>query len=168
MNSITYRTRFLKKLSEAVNVIELFRGSHSVTETNLHLQITPAFRRDVFEKEIVRVLVRDYTLAQAKRKGFEIAAMGFGDDHLHLFVSKWKNFAPAKLAQLIKGFTSRMMRQNHWSLFGDKLWGDKFWSSGYFARTVGAVNAETVKHYVEESQTYKTELKSIQKTLIQF
>lgn len=45
--------------------IELIRGSHSVTETNMHLQVTPAFRQDVFEDELMRVLVRDYALAQA-------------------------------------------------------------------------------------------------------
>jgi len=149
-------------------MIELISSSHSVTETNLHLQLTPAFRRDVFENELVRILMRDYMLAQAKRKKFEITALGFGDDHVHVFVTKWKNFAPAKLAQLIKGFTSRMMRKHHFTLFKDKLWGDAFWSGGYFCRTVGAVNAETVKRYVEESQEYKVDIKARQKTLIQF
>ena len=135
-------------------MIELIRSSHSITETNPHLQVTPAYRRDVFGDELVRVLVRDYAPAQAKRKGFEI--------------TKWKNFSPAKLAQLIKGFVSKMMREHHWDLFRDKLYGKKFWSGGYFARTVGAVNADTVKRYVEESQEYRTEVKSRQKTLIQF
>lgn len=149
-------------------MIELISGSHSVTETNLHLQFTPAFRREVFEDGLVRILVRDYALAQAKRIGFEITAMGFGDDHLHVFIIKWKNFAPAKLAQLVKGFTSRMMRKHHWDLFRDKLYGNKFWSGGYFARTVGAVNAATVKRYVAESQEYRTEIKARQRNLIQF
>jgi putative transposase len=149
-------------------MIELFRSSHSVTETNMHLQLTPAFRQDVFVDELMRILLRDYMLAQAMRKGFEITAIGLGDEHVHVFITKWKNFAPAKLAQLLKGFTSRMMRQHHSDLFKDKLWGDKFWSGGYFCRTVGAVNAETVKHYVEESQEYKVDMKARQKTLIQF
>src|SRR3989338_881819 len=148
--------------------IELIRSSHSVTETKLHLQITPAFRREVFEEEVMRVLVKDYLLYEAKEWGFEIAAMGFGDDHLHIFVTKWKNFAPAKLAQLLKGFSSIMMRRNHWDYFKDKLWGKKFWSEGYFARTVGAVNAETVKRYIEQSQEYKVDIKSGQKNLLQF
>lgn len=150
-------------------MIELIKASHSVTETNLHLQVTPAFRRDVFQQEEVRILVRDYMLAQSRRKGFEITAFGFGNDHLHVFISKWKNFAPAKLAQLLKGYSSKMMRELHWNLFKDKLWGDMFWSGGYFARTVGAVNAETVKKYVTESQDYSyagSELK--QKKLIEF
>jgi putative transposase len=149
-------------------MIELFKSSHSVTETNLHLQLTPAYRQDVFIDEGTRNLVRDYMLDEAKRKGFEISAMGFGDDHEHVFITKWKNHSPAKLAQLLKGYSSRMMRQHHYELIKDKLWGDKLWSGGYFCRTVGAVNAETVKHYVEESQEYKVEVKARQKSLIQF
>ena len=73
-----------------------------------------------------------------------------------------------KIVQLLKGFVSIMMRTRHWELFKDKLWGDKFWSEGYFARTVGAVNADTVKRYIEESQKYEVDVKSSQKTLIQF
>lgn len=81
----------------------------------------------------------------------EILAMGFGDEHTHLFVSNWKNFSIPKLAQLLKGFSSRMMRKFHKDLFSDSLYGKKFWSAGYFYRTVGIVNASTFKRYVEES-----------------
>ena len=148
--------------------IELIRSSHSVGESNLHLQFTPAFRKAVFEDELMRILVRDYFLAQAKLKGFEITAMGFGNDHVHLFVHNWKNFSIALLAKLLKGFTSRMMRKHHWNLFRKDLYGKKFWSAGYFYRTVGAVNAETVKRYVAESQDYRVQMKARQNTLLQF
>lgn len=153
--------------------IELIRSSHSVGETNLHLQVTPAFRRWIFEDELTRILVRDYFLAQSRRKKFEITAIGFGNDHVHLFVSNWKNYSPAKLAQLLKGFVSRMMREHHYDLFKRYLYGKKFWSGGYFYRTVGSVNATTVKRYVEQSQEYgykESELHEAktQKKLIEF
>ena len=45
-----------------------------------------------------------------------------------------------------------MMRKNFWHLFKAKLWGEKFWTEGHFYRSVGAVNSETMKHYIEESQ----------------
>ena len=35
--------------------IELIRGGHSVGEANLHLVLTPAYRRMVFDDETVRV-----------------------------------------------------------------------------------------------------------------
>ncbi len=149
--------------------VELLRSSHSVGETNLHLQFTPAYRQDVFADELVRILVRDYMLATARKYRFEITAVGFGDDHTHVFVINWKNFSPAKLAQLLKGFTSYMMRKHHYTLIKNKLWGKKFWSGGYFYRTVGAVNADTVKKYVTESQEYSyKETASRQRTMIEF
>jgi len=150
--------------------IELIRSSHAVGESNLHLQFTPAYRRGVFNDELVRILARDYFLAQARMKKFEIAAIGFGDDHTHLFVTNWKNFSPTKLAQMLKGFTSRMMRKFHRDLFSSKLYGKKFWSAGYFYRTVGAVNSATVKRYVEESQEYgyKESEFSSERTLLEF
>lgn len=148
--------------------IDLIRDSHSVGETNLHMQFTPAYRHSIFSDELLRILVRDYFLAQARRKKFVITAIGFGDDHVHLFVTEWKNYSPAKLAQLLKGFVSRMMRKHHWDLFRVHLYGKKFWTAGYFYRTVGAVNASTVKRYVAESQEYKVDVKASQRTLIQF
>ena len=131
---------------------ELIRSSHSVGETNLHLQLTPAYRQKVFEDELVRILCRDYMLDVANRHRLTIAAMGFGKEHCHLFITNWKNFSVAKISQLVKGYSSYMMRKHHANLFVNKLWGKKFWSGGYFYRTVGAVNSRTVKKYVEESQ----------------
>lgn len=151
--------------------IELVRGSHSVGEANLHLVLTPAYRRAIFADEGVRVLTRDYFLACVRMKGFAISAMGFGNDHVHLFITKWKNHSPAKLAQLLKGFTSRMMRAHHRSFFKMRLWGKKFWSAGYFYRTVGVVNASTVMRYVSQSQEYgvrESDLSSSQTKLIEF
>lgn len=134
--------------------VELISGSHSVGEANLHLQITPAYRRHIFRDEAVRILTRDYLIAAARKHKFVITAIGFGEDHVHIFVTNWKNFSVAKLAQLLKGFSSRMMRKLHRDFFGDSLYGKKFWSAGYFYRTVGAVNSATVHRYVTESQDY--------------
>jgi len=132
--------------------LELLRTNHSIGEANYHIQITVAYRKPVFEDGLVKLLVRDYILAAARRHGIAVSAIGFGIDHCHLFATDCKNFSPSKVAQILKGFSSFMMRKHHRSLFENHLWGDKFWSSGYFYRTVGVVNAETVKTYVEHSQ----------------
>ena len=132
--------------------IELLSSSHTVGEANYHLQFTPAYRRPIFEDEAVRVLTRDYILAAARRHKITVAAIGFGPDHCHVFTVHCKNHSSVKVANVLKGFSSRMMRKNHWSLFKRHLYGKKFWTSGYFYRTVGAVNSGTVGHYVKESQ----------------
>ena len=149
--------------------IQLLRSSHCVGESNVHLGITPKYRRAIFEDGLVRILTRDYILAASRRHGFVVTAIGFDPDHCHVFITQWKNFSIAKLANLVKGFSSYMMRKHHWELFVDKLYGDSFWTDGYFYRTVGAVNAETVKKYVSESQDFGYEGDELaQRTLIEF
>ena len=148
--------------------VEILRGSHSVGEANYHLQFTPAYRRGIFVDEPTRILTRDYILAAAARHRITISAIGFGPDHCHVFTEACKNHSVAKAANLLKGFSSRMMRKRHRDLFGDQLYGKKFWSAGYFYRTVGAVNSETVRLYVEQSQQKHWKQETGQRNLIQF
>ena len=149
---------------------ELARSAHSVGESNLHLQITPAYRRDVFADPLVRELTVSYLLQKAQNLNIHVAAIECGPDHAHLFITNWKNYSPAELARQLKGYSSFMMRTGHQELFEDKLWGKKFWSAGYFYRTVGAVNAETVKRYIQEGQEkhWKEINAKTQKTLLTY
>lgn len=132
--------------------IELIKHSHSVGECNLHYQLTPAYRRPIFEEEKVRKLTKAYLLAKAKELKVIIVSVNFGPDHMHLFVANCKNYSVAELVRRFKGYISRMMRKNHWGLFKHYLYGKKFWTEGYFYRTVGAVTSEAIKFYIEHSQ----------------
>ena len=149
---------------------ELRASGHTVGETNLHLQFTPAFRREIFREPLARELTIAYVMRRSQQMKIQIAAIECGPDHLHLFVKNWKNWAVKILACQLKSYSSRMMRKGHFALFSDKLWGKKFWSAGYFHRTVGAVTSETVKRYIAEGQ--KKHWKQIehkeQKTLMNF
>ena len=149
---------------------ELRSSAHTVGESNLHLQFTPAYRQDIFENELVRELTIAYLLERAKQLKVFVSAIDCGPDHIHLFVEHWKNWAIKDLARELKSYASRKMRQGHRELFVDKLWGKKFWSAGYFHRTVGVVNAQTVKRYVEQSQSkhWEAKPKTNQKTLLSY
>ncbi len=131
---------------------ELRASGHTMGETNLHLQFTPAYRRDIFSDKLVRELTVAYVLQRSKEMKVDISAIECGPDHLHLFVKNWKNWKIPVLAGQLKTYSSRLMRKGHRYMFVDKLWGKRFWSAGYFHRTVGAVNAETVKRYIQEGQ----------------
>ena len=134
------------------NKIELVGTSSTVGEINLHLQLMPAYRKDIFVDEQVKELTKIYFLEKSRKLGIIISAIDFGPDHMHAFITGWKHYSVEKIANELKGFTSYMMRKHHWSLFKHKLLGNKFWSEGYFYRTVGVVTAEAVKYYVEHGQ----------------
>ena len=126
--------------------------SHCVGEFNYHIQITPAYRQKVMKGEKVNKLVKAYVTAKLDELKIQIVTMRGGPEHLHIFVANCKNIAPAKLIGELKGFSSFMMRKNHWNLFKHLLWGDKFWSEGYFCRSIGSTTNEAVEYYIEHCQ----------------
>ena len=149
---------------------ELRHSAHTVGETNLHLQFTPAYRRDIFRDTLTRELTVAYLVERANQLKVHVAAIDCGPNHIHLFIEDWKNYAIKDLVRELKMYSSRKMRKGHSDLFSNKLWGDKFWSAGYFYRTVGVVTAETVRKYVKESQKKHWEQRpmSTQKTLLNY
>ena len=149
---------------------ELRHSAHSVGETNLHLQFTPAYRRDIFREPLARELTIAYLVERSQQLNVRVAAIDCGPNHIHLFIEDWKNYAIKDLARELKMYSSRKMRKGHSYLFCKKLWGEKFWSAGYFYRTVGVVTAETVRKYVRESQKKHWEQLPMpsQKTLLSY
>ena len=161
-----------KKLSEVADMSAnvLLASAHSVGESNLHLQFTPAYRRDVFESRVLRDITTSLFIEQAQALRIDVSALDYGPDHVHLFVTNWRRWSVSDLAQRLKGAISHALRRDYAYLFHDKLWGAKFWTAGYFYRTVGVVTAETVRRYVEESQKkhWEHHVNAPQRTLLGF
>ena len=107
---------------------ELIASSHAIGESNYHIQLTPAYRREIFSDPLVAELTLAYMAEKLKEKKVILSGYGYGSDHMHLFVSNVRFVSEIKLVQLIKGFSSYMMRKGHKYMFQDKLWGKKFWS----------------------------------------
>jgi len=133
--------------------VELTRYNHCVGESCLHLQFTPKYRKRIFEDKAVRAECEKQFQEIASRLNIQLAGMGFGPDHAHAFVTDWKNYSIAQLAQRFKGASARVIRQKYPVRLTVKgLYGDSMWSDGYMHRTVGAVTTETMKKYITESQ----------------
>jgi len=133
--------------------LKLVKYAHTVGESNLHLQFTPKYRRKIFRDKDVLAQCEYEFKEKARKLKVHLAGLGFGPDHVHLFVCGWKNHAPAKLAQEFKGASSRHIRKKYpVRLVVQGLYGEQMWSDGYFHRTVGAVTTQTMHKYVTESQ----------------
>ena len=124
----------------------LVRTSSSIGESNLHLQITPAYRQDIFVNKIVWKLTLAYMKSKLEQLNVVVLAADGGKEHMHIFLANWKNYSIPYIVQQIKGYSSRMMRKNHSNMIAGKLWGKKFWSEGYFYRTVGIVTKESTQY----------------------
>jgi putative transposase len=70
-------------------------------------------------------------------------------DHCHLFVNVQPTYSPADIMKVIKGRTSRELRQSFEHL--SKM--PSVWTRSYFVSTAGNISSETIKRYVESQRT---------------
>lgn len=87
-------------------------------------------------------------------------AMEIVDDHVHLFLEFHPSVSLSEVIQYLKGGSSYRLFKLHPEL-RTRYWGGSLWSSGKFYRSVGNVTADTIKHYIKESQNkHKKDSKS--------
>jgi putative transposase len=72
-------------------------------------------------------------------------------EYIHLLLSAPPVLLPSKLAQYIKGRSSRHLQAEFPDL-RKRYWGQHMWAGGYFCATVGAVDEATIKAYIESQK----------------
>ncbi|MDD3627975.1 MAG: IS200/IS605 family transposase, partial [bacterium] len=73
------------------------------------------------------------------------------EDHVHLFLEFRPRISLSRVVQYLKGSSSyRLFRLN--PELKRRYWGGNLWSSGKFYLSVGNVTADTIAHYIRESQ----------------
>ncbi|MDD2676691.1 MAG: IS200/IS605 family transposase [Methylacidiphilaceae bacterium] len=83
--------------------------------------------------------------------GFRLLALETDRDHVHCFVSAPPRWAPATIVGLLKGYTSRRLRERFPKL-KRLCGGDRLWTQAYYVGTAGAVSAEVIRRYIQECQ----------------
>ena len=69
-------------------------------------------------------------------------------DHVHMYVSIPPKESVARIVGRIKGKSALMLFDRH-PEYRDR-YNRHFWARGYYCETVGNVNEETIKRYIEE------------------
>jgi putative transposase len=77
-----------------------------------------------------------------------IGKLGIKEDHIHMLIQIKPRESIAYVVQKLKGGSSRKLRKEYPDL-DEFVWGDSFWCDGYFAVTVGEVEAEVVERYIQ-------------------
>ena len=95
-----------------------------------------------------RMLIREICLANE----VQIVKGHISKDHVHLLLSYPPKLSVSKLAQYLKGKTSRKLLQEYSSL-RKQLWGGHIWARGYFAVSTGNVTDKVIKKYIESQDT---------------
>ena len=131
---------------------DIRHGRHCLFLMHVHLVFVTKYRREVFTKEILddlRLIFSNVCI------DFESQLVEFDgeDDHVHLLVNYPPKVAISKLANSLKGVSSRLIRKKNYSSIRKKLWGGALWSPSYFSGSCGGAPISIIRQYIEEQQT---------------
>ena len=136
------------------------KSSHTVHDIKYHFVWVTKYRYKVLNKEIGARL-RELILQGCQARGITIVQGSIGRDHVHILVSCPTDISPSKIAQYLKGRSSKLI-QDEFPELKKRYWGQHLWATGYFCATVGSVTEETIKEYIAnqgkiESGSFKIE-----------
>lgn len=132
------------------------KEAYKVYSLIYHLIFVVKYRKKVFKDEIG--IIEDFKLkCEEISKDFDVDVIEqeCGIDHVHLLISAKPTLDITKYINILKGHSSRYLRDKYKDFLKDKLWGDSFWSPSYFIATTGNVSIDTLKEYVENQRSKK-------------
>jgi putative transposase len=127
------------------------RWKHSNTtiyNLGYHLVWCPKYRRKVLVKE-VETHLKQLLHQKATEIQVEIIQMEIMPDHVHLFIKGKPTASPHWIVQQFKGYTSRILRQDHPSL-RSRI--PTLWTRSYYIESVGHLSEAAVRKYIEEQK----------------
>jgi putative transposase len=106
------------------------------------------YRRKVLSEPIAARL-KEIVHEVASENGCEILELEVMVDHVHLLCEVDPQFGIAKFVRLVKGRTSRLLRQEFQTL-RSRL--PTLWTNSYFVSTVGGAPLAVIKQYIENQK----------------
>lgn len=131
---------------------DIRHGRHCVFLMHVHLVFVTKYRRDVFTKEILNDLKPIFS-SVCKDFESELIECDGEDDHVHLLINYPPKVAVSRLANSLKGVSSRLIRKKNYPNIYKKLWGGALWSPSYFSGSCGGAPIAVIRQYIEQQQT---------------
>ncbi len=126
-----------------------YKSNHNITYScKYHIVWCPKYRRKVLLEPIderLKEIIRD-VCAEHQADILELEVM---PDHVHLLVEVDPQFGIHKLVKLVKGRSSRLLRQEFPHL---KKRLPSLWTNSYFCATVGGAPLAVLKQYIENQK----------------
>ena len=122
------------------------RGSHTVHDIKYHFVWLTKYRYKVLGGKI-SLRLRELLTQGCSARGMTIIEGSIDKDHVHMLLSCPTDLSPSKIAQYLKGRSSRLI-QDEFPELKKRYWGQHLWARGYFCATVGSVTKETVQSYI--------------------
>lgn len=113
-----------------------------------HLIWCSKYRRKVLTGD-AETRLKELLAEKAGQIDIEIVQMEIMPDHVHLFIKATPVNSPHYIVQQLKGYTSRVLRQEFPSL---KSRLPSLWTRSYYCESVGHISEETVLKYIEDQK----------------
>ena len=123
----------------------------AIGQITYHIVLVPRYRYNVFYSEGVKKDCETIFNDICAEHGYRVHALEIVDDHVHMFVELHPTNSLSEVIQYLMGSSAYRLFKAHPEL-RKRYWGGHFWSDGKFYRSVGNVTADTIRHYITESQ----------------
>jgi putative transposase len=131
-------------------MVEYRKSAHTLWDVKYHIVWITKYRYKVLRGEIA-VKARELLRQICQSRDVVIVQGAVSPDHIHMLVSVPPHLSPSKLVQSMKGRSSRML-QDEFPQLKKRYWGQHLWGRGYFCASVGAVDEESIRRYIENQQ----------------
>jgi putative transposase len=129
---------------------EYRHSAHATFDLKYHVIWITKYRYKVLRGRIAE-RARDLIRQVCEAREVVIVRGAVSPDHIHMLLSAPPHLSPSKLVQYIKGRSSRKLQEEFPEL-RKRYWGQHLWARGYFCATVGAVDEQMVKAYIENQK----------------
>jgi len=126
------------------------KGPHTVHDIQSHFVWVTKYRYPILTRDIA-LRMRDLIRQICEARNITILTGHVSKDHVHLHVSSPSGLAPSKIAQYIKGRSSRLIQQEFPHL-RKRYWGRHLWARGYFCVTIGKVTEKMIAAYIQQQE----------------
>ena len=113
-----------------------------------HVVWCPKYRRKVLVERVAERL-KQIIVDVCQEHQAEVLSLEIMPDHVHVLVEVDPQFGIHRLVRLIKGRSSRLLRQEFLSL---KTRMPTLWTNSYFVSTVGGAPLSVMKQYIENQK----------------
>jgi putative transposase len=117
---------------------------HTVHHVVYHLIWCPKRRRKVLVGPI-KARLEQLMREVANERGWTILELAIQPDHVQVFLRGDPYTAPSDIARLMKGRSSRVLREE----FPELLKLPSLWTHSFFVSTAGNVSHEIIQRYIE-------------------
>ena len=123
---------------------------HAVYDLKYHVVWITKYRYPVLRGDVAE-RARDLIREICRAREVDIVRGSVSPDHIHMLVSAPPKLSVSKMIQYVKGRSSRKL-QEEFPALKKRYWGQHLWARGYFCATVGAVDEDTIKRYIEDQK----------------